>query len=229
MGAAEFGAIATRRVEWLVREQLAPIVAAGRAVADAIAAGHRVWVTQTSHTLHTEATRRAGGFMAVHILEDRDAIEAGDVVLAGTSAGSFADIIETAVEARRRGAVVVSLTQLSFELDPRLGSTHPSGRRLSEVAHIAIDLGGPFGDGEFSLPDPDGHDVEVMPSSGVTGVLALWMVFAETLDRLVAVGTPPLVWQSNLVPGALDRNRAVLETYERTRIGYRALERRPDA
>ena len=53
MGAAEFGAIAIRRVEWLVREQVGPTRVAGRLVADAIAGGHRAWVTQTSHTLHT--------------------------------------------------------------------------------------------------------------------------------------------------------------------------------
>jgi uncharacterized phosphosugar-binding protein len=206
---------------WLVREQLPATQAAGRAVADAIVGGHRVWVTQTSHTLHTEATRRAGGFMAVHVLDDDAAIEAGDVVLAGTSAGTFDSIVETALVARARGAVVVSLTQLPFERDARMPSAHPSGRRLSEIADIVVDLGGPFGDGEFDLPDADGREVQVIPSSGVTGVLALWMIFAEALDLLVSRGTPPLVWQSNLIDGARERNSALVGEYERTRTGYR--------
>ena len=221
MGAAEFGALGVGRVMWLVGEQVDGIRAAGRLGAEALAGGHRVWVTQTSHTLHTEATGRAGGFVAVHPLADEADIEAGDVVLAGTSAGTFASIVESAIVARGRGAAVVSLTQLAFERDPQMPSAHPSGRRLSEVADIVIDLGGPFGDGEFDLPEPDGRVVQVIPTSGVTGVVALWMILAEALDLLVAAGTPPLVLQSNIMEGGGDRNRALLEAYRDTRRGVR--------
>ncbi len=221
MGAAEFGAIAIRRVEWLVREQLRATRVAGRLVADAIAGGHRVWVTQTSHTLHTEATGRAGGFNAVHALADDADIEPGDVLLAGTSAGTFASIVQSAIAARERGAAVVSLTQLSFERDPRMPSAHPSGLRLAEVADVVVDLGGPYGDGEFNLPDADGHMVQAIPSSGVTGVVALWMILAEALDLLVASGTSPHILQSNIMPGGAVRNRALLDEYERTRRGSR--------
>ena len=221
MGAREFGEIAAARVAWVASDQLGQIEAAGARIADAIATGHRVWVTPTSHTLHTEATRRAGGLMAVHVLEDLDTVEAGDVVLAGTSAGTFADIVEAAIVATQRGAFVVALTQLSFETDARVPSTHASGRVLSEVADLVVDLGGPFGDGEFVLSDPDGRAVQIIPSSGVTGVLALWMIMAEAVERLVAAGTPPFVWQSNLIPGAPERNAALVAAYEQTRKGYR--------
>lgn len=221
MGARAFAQIATERVAWVASGQIEVIEAAGAAIAEAIAAGHRIWVTQTSHTLHTEATRRAGGLMAVDVLEDPADLAAGDVVLAGTSAGTFEDVIETALVAVARGAVVVALTQLPFELDERVPVAHGSGRRLSEIAHLVVDLGGPFGDGEFTLADPDGRQVQVIPSSGITGVLALWMILAEALERLVLAGTPPLVWQSNLIPGAPERNAALMEVRNRTGKGYR--------
>ena len=221
MGARAFAEIAAARVAWVASEQIQVIEAAGSAVAEAIAAGHRIWLTQTSHTLHTEATRRAGGLMSIEVLDDPGDLRAGDVVLVGTSAGTFEDVVETALVAVARGAVVVAMTQLPFELDKRVPVTHHSGRRLSEIAHLVVDLGGPFGDGEFTLADPDGRQVQVIPSSGITGVLALWMILADALDRLVLAGTPPLVWQSNLIPGARERNAALLEVRERTGKGYR--------
>lgn len=221
MGARAFAEIAADRVAWIATEQIQVIEAAGAAVAEAIAAGHRIWLTQTSHTLHTEATRRAGGLMSVDVLDDPALLRAGDVVVAGTSAGTFEDVVETALVAAARGALVVALTQLRFELDERVPVTHATGRRLSEIAHLVVDLGGPFGDGEFTLADPDGRQVQVIPSSGITGVLALWMILAEALDRLVLAGTPPLVWQSNLIPGARERNTALMEVRVRTGKGYR--------
>ena len=47
MGAREFGEIAAVRVARVVADQLSQIEAAGALIADAIATGHRVWVTPT--------------------------------------------------------------------------------------------------------------------------------------------------------------------------------------
>src|SRR5438046_3001011 len=98
------------RLDRLGREQLPAIERAGAMVADAIGAGHRVWVAKTTHCLHDELTFRAGGLMAIHILDDPIAIEAGDVVLIGTNAGTTFLTVETALIARARGATSVALT-----------------------------------------------------------------------------------------------------------------------
>jgi uncharacterized phosphosugar-binding protein len=218
--AGAWAATTLGRLGRIVSSQGRAVEAAGGAVATALAAGHRVWVTQTSHTLHTELTRRAGGLIAVHPLEDLDAIEAGDVVLAGTTAGVFFDPIEAAIQGRGAGATVVALIQLAHEQDPALRVDHPSGRRLHEVADIVIDVGGRLGDGEVDLA---GSDIAILPSSGVTGVFAAWLVLCVAVERLEAQGLRPLVYQSNLQDGARAGNEVRLERYAATRSGVEPL------
>lgn len=223
MTARDYAAVVVPRITRMIASQTAAIEEAGRAVATAIGDGHRVWVTQTSHTIHTEATHRAGGLMAVHVLEDLGTVERGDVVLVGTSAGTTAGPIDLALGARERGATVIALTSVAFENDPRVASEHPTGQSLHQAADVVVDLGSPYGDGEFELA---GTGVQILPSTGATGVVALWMIFAEAVSLLEAAGRTPLVWQSNLLPGAIERNAAVHSGYERTRQGF--VRTRPD-
>jgi uncharacterized phosphosugar-binding protein len=188
-------------------------------VAEAIGGGHRVWVSKTTHCLHDELTFRAGGLMAIHTLDDPIAIEAGDVVLIGTNAGTTFLTVQTALIARGRGATSVALTQLPYETDPAVIAEHPSGKKLYECADVVIDLGGQVGDGELTSPD---GEFRIIPGSGVAVVLAGWMIVAEAVARLVAAGKPPLLWQSMQVTGATARNTALLGTYHSTHIGYQA-------
>jgi uncharacterized phosphosugar-binding protein len=136
-------------------------------------------------------------------------------VIVGTSAGTTEGPVKLALAAREAGAVVIALTGLAFETDPRIRPGHPSGRLLHEAADIVVDLGSPYGDGEFEL---DG--VAILPSTGATGVVALWMIFAEAVATLRVEGKAPLVWESNLLPGAIERNAAVAAQYERSRRGF---------
>jgi uncharacterized phosphosugar-binding protein len=207
------------RIDLLGGSSFPEIERAGHAAADAIAAGHRIWVAKTTHCLHDEITNRAGGFMAIHSLEDPIAIERGDVVLIGTNAGTTVLTVETALIARQRGAIVVALTQIAYEADPAAPAEHPSGQKLHEVADIVIDLGGQFGDGELSFSE-NANEMRILPGSGAAVVIAAWMVLAEATDRLAALGKPPLFWQSMQIPGATPRNLALLDEYRRTRIGY---------
>ena len=215
--ADRYASVALARLTHMLVSQRAQIDEAGAAVSNAIGNGHRVWVTQTSHTLHTEATRRAGGLMAVHALDDPSDIESGDVLIAGTTAGVFESIVEAASVAKRRGATVVALIQLAHESDPALHAEHPSGLLLHEIADIVIDLGGRLGDGEIDLP---GTGIAILPSSGVTGVMALWMLFAVAVEALLVEGRRPLVYQSQLQVGAPEGNAERLSRYVATRIGY---------
>jgi uncharacterized phosphosugar-binding protein len=217
ISARAFGAIARQRIGWLVDTQLPAIESAGARVADTIAAGGRIWVTETSHTLHLEATHRAGGFMAVDVLTDAGQVRPVDSVLLGISAGTTAAVVDLALSLRDRRATVIALTGVPYETDRRVPPEHPSGKLLHEVADITIDLGGPFGDGEFDL---DEASIRVIPSSGATGVVAMWMVFAEAVGLLLSRGLVPLMWQSNLIPGAQERNAAVRAHLDAAGVGY---------
>ena len=219
MSAREYLDAIQRRLDLLGGSQLPAIERAGQAAADAIANGHRIWVSRTTHCLHDEVTSRAGGFMAIHALDDPISIEPGDLILIGTNAGTTVLTVELANIAHDRGATVVALTQMAYEADPGAPAEHPSGKKLHEVCDILIDLGGQFGDGELQFDEP-GNPMRILPGSGAAVVIAAWMILSEATDRLVALGKPPLFWQSMQIPGATPRNLALLGQYRRTHIGY---------
>jgi len=204
------------RLSTLGESQLAAIQQAGQVAADAVAGGGRIWVAKTTHCLHDEVTYRAGGFMAIHPLEDPVTIEAGDAVVIGTNAGTTELTVETALIAHARGAKVIALTQMPYETDPNVPAEHPSGTKLHEHADVLVDLGGQTGDGELTM----GNGFLIIPGSGVAAMLALWMILPEAVDRLEAVGKTPSMWQSMQMPGATAGNLARLGAYRRTHIGY---------
>ena len=202
----------------MIETQLSQIEQAAEACARAINTDHRIWLSQTTHCLHDEATGRAGGLIACHVLHDPITVELGDVVVMGSNAGTTFRAIETALIARERGATTVALTQVTYEDDPTVILFHPSGKRLHEVADIVVNLGGHVGDGALTFSE---IDALVMPSSGVAGMMAMWMIFSQTIALVLADGKVPLVYQSLQIPHAIARNDGLVAEYGRTRRGYR--------
>ena len=191
-------------VQRLGREPAAgAISAAGQAAADALSGGGKIWLTETSHCLHTEATYRAGGFIAAHILADPIVVQPGDCVIEGTPVGVSGLAIDAARGAKARGAVLVALTNVAFENHPSTILEDPSRARLHELADIVVDLGGPVGDGIFDDPETG---TRVIPHSGVTGMVAMWMIFAEATAVLRARGESPRFWECIMTQGADAKN-----------------------
>lgn len=202
------------RLTWLAESQLPTIEAAGAAVADAIGGGGRVWVAKTSHGLHDELTYRAGGFMAIHPLDDPIVIHPGDIVIIPTNAGTTVTSVDIANVAHERGAKVIALTQLPYEQDPAVIADHPSGKKVHQVSDLVVDLGGQVGDGELAM-----DSMRVIPGSGVAMSFAAWMILAEALSLLTERGTPPLMWESMQITGAMTGNLERLGQYRRTGTG----------
>jgi uncharacterized phosphosugar-binding protein len=192
------------------------IRAAGEAVANALSSGGKVWLTETSHCLHTEATYRAGGFMAAHILTDPVVVQQGDCVIEGTPVGVTRLAIDSALKAKARGAVLVALTNVAFENHPNTLLEHPSGRRLHELADIVVDLAGPIGDGVFEDPQ---SGTRIIPHSGVSGMVAMWMIFSEAVALLQARGETPRFYECVAVDGAPEKNRRERDDYLATGRG----------
>ena len=192
------------------------IKAAGVAAADALSGGGKVWISETTHCLHGEATYRAGGLMAVHVLGDPVAVQPGDCVIEGTPVGVTGLAVETALKAKTRGATLVALTNVAFEQDPRAVLEHPTRGRLHELADVVVDLAGPVGDGIFEDPHTG---VRVLPHSGVTGMTAMWMIFAEAASVLAARGETPRWYECVALDGAAERNRRERDAYLTTGSG----------
>jgi len=201
-------------------EARSSILEAGQAIARCLSDGRKVWVAQTSHCLHTEATYRAGGLIAVHILEDAVLVRPGDCVIEGTPVGTSSLAIDTALEAKTRGATLIALTNVAFEEDPRTRLEHPSGSRLSEIADIVVDVAGPFGDGMFMTTIPGEN---VIPHSGVTEMVAMWMIFSEAMTQMQQEQKAPRFYECIMIEGATARNHEQLDEYATTNLGYRDL------
>jgi len=223
-------------LEAMAKNEADHIDAAAACVAEAIAAGHRVYVAATSHVLHTELYLRAGGLAAVHPLGETPDLarpmldigtgvlrgdgafvpEPGDVVLVGTNAGTDAGTVQVALAARQAGCTVVGLTCVPYERWPDVVVEHPSGAKLVDLADIVIDIGGVVGDGIVELP---GLDTAVGPTSGAVLCAAAWAILVGAAERLLALGLTPIVYRSVQVPGGEALFYERKEAYERTRSG----------
>jgi uncharacterized phosphosugar-binding protein len=221
IGAAEYLTQVAPLIERLGEEPtLGRIRAAGAAVAATLAGGGRVWLAETTHCLHGEATYRAGGLVAVHTVTDPVLVEPGDCVIEGSPVGTSGLAVDLALKVKQRGATLIALTNVAFEVDARTIVEHPSGRRLHEIADVVVDLAGPVGDGVFPHPD---EDFRVIPHSGVIGMTAMWMIFAEAVAVVGSQGSVPHVYECVMVEGAGERNARARGEYLAVRSGVRAL------
>jgi uncharacterized phosphosugar-binding protein len=204
-------------LDHLEQTQMGAIEQAGKVCADALLAGRRLYVSPMgTHSIHTEVTNRAGGFVGVTILsEDAEELQAGDVVIIGTNAGFDSSTVGLALRCRDLGVHTIAITTVIFEQG--ISSVDPSGKTLHEVTEVCIDQGGVLGDALLEFPE---LDVPIIPPSGILCVTAVWMVFAATAERMIAAGKPPLVKQAVQLPGAAERNAHYDAEMQRTGIGY---------
>jgi uncharacterized phosphosugar-binding protein len=221
-----------------IREtQLVAIEEAAQLVHDSWDRGGRVMIARTNHCLHDEVIARAGGPLGVDVLEevgedimatgigdyrDRDIrdlpnLRPADVVVIHTNAGTTHQVVAIALRAAQTGARTVALTQLPYETSELVSARHPSGQRLHDVADVTIDLGGDIGDAMLELPR---SRVRVAPSSGVTGMVAMWAILARACELVEQNGHTPYVLRSVQIPGASEHNIQVIQRWEESHVPF---------
>ena len=133
-------------LDTLEETQMDAIEQAGRLCGEALLGGHHLYVSpRGTHSIATEITHRAGGFIDPTILsEDAGELQAGDVVIIGSNAGFDASTVGLALRCQAMGVHTIAITTVVFE--KAIASTDPSGKTLHEVAEICIDQGGAVGD-----------------------------------------------------------------------------------
>lgn len=145
------------------------------------------------------------------VLFENEPIRPGDVMAVFSHGGMNAVGIEVALEARARGLTVVAIT--SMDNQRRSAATHSSGKKLSEVADLAIDNCVPAQD---SLVNVEGWAAPVAAGSTVAFVTIAMAIVAELAPELARRGINPPVFVSPNVPGiAADNNLQVFAAYER--------------
>ncbi len=134
---------------------------------------------------------------------------AQDCLIVFSNSGVNAVPVEMAKIAREKyGLPVIAVISARYAAQAPLS---PLGARLSEIADVTIDNGGPPGDALVEIP---GTGVHVGPCSTVTGAFILNSLLTELVFRLSTGDSAQLpVYISANLPGAADHNRKILARY----------------
>jgi len=140
-----------------------------------------------------------------------------DIMMVFSSGGTNAVGIDVALGAKRRGMPVIAVT--SVRHSQKVPARHSSGKKLYEVADLAIDNGAPPGDAMVQVP---GLREPVGPGSTLGSVAIVNAIKCQVAGLLTAMGKPPVVLTS---PYFLGEEEATLQI-ERCYQDYRHRTRR---
>jgi uncharacterized phosphosugar-binding protein len=205
------------------------IQAAGELFANAIAAGKRVYLFGSGHSVIPvmDIFPRYGSFVGFFPLYDprlmwhnvvgpggarellwlerREgyianfllsySLQPGDCMIVFSHGGLNAAPIEAALYAKEKGLKVISVSSLSNAAIAK--ATHSSGKRLSDVADIAIDNCVPPEDALVDIGNPE----KIAAGSTMATVFIAMSLVAETGARLKAKGFKATTFVSPNVPG----------------------------
>mgnify|MGYP001559666812 CR=1 FL=1 len=206
-------------LDHLEKSQLPAIERAADLVIAALSGGGAVYCAGIGHGNEADFINRAGGLAAVQqfsfnfnvnsptaeCLKDRpraapfekdleavrlavrgSSLRAGDAMLAGSVSGRTVHAVELAMACRDIGVKVIGFTSLAYT--KRVEPGHPSGRKLCDVADVVIDNGAPYGDAAVDVP---GYAEKMLPVSGVSSIVAGWMLWGRVMEKMAAAGNPP--------------------------------------
>lgn len=205
-----------------LRAQLPAIRKAGRLLANSWRGSGCLFVTKTNHTMYTELVGRAGGPVAVRVLDDGGArydeelsalpdVRRGDVILVYSNRGNNNKTGSIIALARALGAHVIALTQVGYE---RYAAPLPGSAKRG-TADAVIDIGGVIGDAALALP---ASGVRICPTSGVTGVATAWAIVAAACEFLAEEGREPVMLRSIQYADAIAVNRRAQSAWQTRRV-----------
>lgn len=151
---------------------------------------------------------RTEGYVAIVLRSYQ--LEARDSILIFSHGGLNAAPVEMAIEAKKKGLTVVSVS--SHQNHKQARPTHSSGKDLADASDIAIDNCVPP---EDALVGVNGIKEKFAAGSTVAAVSIAMALVAETGVRLVKNGAKPATFVSPNVGLPADHNQYVFEEYER--------------
>ena len=131
-----------------------------------------------------------------------------DTLMVISNSGRNNVVVEMCLEAKNKGAKVISLSSNKNSQD--ITSRHPSGKKIADIADVAIDNHAPRGDAGFWI---DGLDTPVGPTSDFIGIAIAQTLIVTVIEKLVKSGMDVPVFKSSNVDGADAYNDALFDKY----------------
>jgi uncharacterized phosphosugar-binding protein len=244
MAAGKYLKIATQTLKSIEESQLGKIAAAAHLITACTVNGGSIFAFGASHSFMVaeEMVYRTGGLMLVNpifphgmnmsvrpltltsklervvglgteLLANSPARE-GDTLILVSNSGRNAVTIDMAILAREKKIKTIAITALSYS--DKVGSRHPSGKKLSDLCDIVIDNCVPYGDSAVEIK---GFPQKVSPLSSVAGCAIVNAIAAEVVQMLVNRGVEPPVFLSANLDGGDEYNAKLLKE-NRNRIHY---------
>ncbi|GIE97415.1 sugar isomerase domain-containing protein [Paractinoplanes rishiriensis] len=142
-----------------------------------------------------------------HRLYELAPVKPDDAFVIASNSGINGAVVEMALLVKERGHALVAITSAAHSAG--VGSRHPSGRKLADLADVVLDNGAPYGDA--ALPLPGGGAVGAV--SSITAALLAQQVVTEVVANLLAAGVDPPVYLSDNVPGGKEHNAQIEARY----------------
>lgn len=144
------------------------------------------------------------------LLANKTPIKENDIVFVHSVSGRNPVGIEFAIESKKKGAIVICLTNLEYSKS--VTSRHSSNKKLYEVSDLVIDNHGNIGDACVEL---EGFQQKVGATSTVIGAAIMNTIVSEATIKLIEKGLdlPPIFYSANLDDGD-KKNRQIINEYK---------------
>lgn len=192
--------------------QTEKIIEAGTMIADAVASGHKIYLSGICHSIEMDLIYRGGGpIFYKHFDNGLESLNEGDVLVVSSVSGRTKSVVDLAYSAVEKGVKVIAFTSMEYavQVDP----VHESGKKLYEFVTLALDNCAPAAE---AMLEVEGIEARFAAASGIASDYIMWNVTSVVVEKLLEKGITPGILKSANFPGGNDYNKTIIEpNYEK--------------
>ncbi len=180
---------------------------AGELIADAVADGHKIYLSGICHSIEMDFIYRGGGpIFYNHFDNGLESLNPGDVLVVSSVSGRTKHVVDLAYDAMEKGVKVIAFTSMAYavQVDP----VHESGKKLYEFVTLTLDNCAPAAE---AMLEVEGIEARFAAASGIASDYIMWNVTSVVVETLLAKGITPGILKSANYPGGADYNKTVVE------------------
>ncbi|WP_310225065.1 SIS domain-containing protein [Paenibacillus qinlingensis] len=161
--------------------------------------------------LRSMAVERTPGYGRI-VLEDYN-LQAGDLLIIINAYGINSAVIDSALEARKRGVTTIGVTSVGHasQTPAEHPARHPSKQNLHDLVDIVLDCKVGVGDAVLEI---DGLEQRVGAMSTFANAFLLNALVAETVHLIAADGVQPPIWMSGNATGGDEWNKQFIDRFK---------------